>query len=185
MAKLKVVSKSNIVNILDGYRTRSLVEIQDLIKKAIEEFGSSDELTELYNRVTDLEELYDEDKPLSELLSEINTTITNSVSAAKDEIIGGANGSYDTLKKIQDILEDGTNGINALLALIASKVDQTEYDGKVNDIESRLDVIEGGDTIVGSIKYHVNELHQEILDSLSEELTPLEVTQILDSVFVD
>lgn len=42
--------------------------------------------------------------------------------ALKSEILGGADAAYDTLLEIQQLLQDGTSGLDALLAAVNNRV---------------------------------------------------------------
>lgn len=61
--------------------------------------------------------------------AQITTTTTYSSSkivalldALKSEILGGADAAYDTLVEIQQLLQNGTSGLDALLAAVNNRV---------------------------------------------------------------
>lgn len=51
-----------------------------------------------------------------------STKIVSLLDALKTEILGGADAAYDTLVEIQQLLQDGTSGLDALLAAVNSRV---------------------------------------------------------------
>lgn len=48
--------------------------------------------------------------------------IVSLLDALKTEILGGADAAYDTLVEIQQLLQNGTSGLNALLAAVNNRV---------------------------------------------------------------
>ena len=48
--------------------------------------------------------------------------IVSLLDALKTEILGGADAAYDTLVEIQQLLQDGTSGLDALLAAVNNRV---------------------------------------------------------------
>jgi len=51
-----------------------------------------------------------------------STKIIALLDALKDEILGGADAAYDTLLEIQQLLENSTSGLDALLAAVNHRV---------------------------------------------------------------
>ena len=51
-----------------------------------------------------------------------STKIVTLLDTLKAEILGGADAAYDTLIEIQQLLQDGTSGLDALLAAINNRV---------------------------------------------------------------
>lgn len=51
-----------------------------------------------------------------------STKIVTLLDMLKAEILGGADAAYDTLIEIQQLLQDGTSGLDALLAAINNRV---------------------------------------------------------------
>lgn len=51
-----------------------------------------------------------------------STKIVTLLDTLKAEILGGADAAYDTLVEIQQLLQDGTSGLDALLAAINNRV---------------------------------------------------------------
>lgn len=51
-----------------------------------------------------------------------STKIVTLLDTLKTEILGGADAAYDTLVEIQQLLQDGTSGLDALLAAINNRV---------------------------------------------------------------
>ncbi len=51
-----------------------------------------------------------------------STKIVSQLDALKSEILGGADAAYDTLVEIQRLLQNGTSGLDALLAAINLRV---------------------------------------------------------------
>ena len=48
--------------------------------------------------------------------------IVSLLDALKTEILGGADAAYDTLVEIQQLLQNGTSGLDALLAAVNNRV---------------------------------------------------------------
>lgn len=88
------------------------------------------------------------DTTLAAALAEIFTSITSlptdagidgKISAAIDELIGGAPETYDTLKEIADYIEEHQDAADALTAAIGNKVDKEEGKGlSANDFTDAL-----------------------------------------------
>ena len=88
------------------------------------------------------------DTTLAGALAEIFTSITSlptdtgidsKISAAIDELIGGAPETYDTLKEIADYIEEHQDAADALTAAIGNKVDKEEGKGlSANDFTDAL-----------------------------------------------
>jgi capsid protein len=55
-----------------------------------------------------------------------STKIVSLLDALKADILGGADAAYDTLVEIQQLLQNGTSGLDALLAAVNSRV---RFDG--------------------------------------------------------
>ena len=55
-----------------------------------------------------------------------STKIVTLLDTLKAEILGGADAAYDTLVEIQQLLQDGTSGLDALLAAVNNRV---RFDG--------------------------------------------------------
>lgn len=55
-----------------------------------------------------------------------STKIVSLLDALKADILGGADAAYDTLVEIQQLLENGTSGLDALLAAVNNRV---RFDG--------------------------------------------------------
>ena len=51
-----------------------------------------------------------------------STKIVSLLDALKTEILGGADAAYDTLVEIQQLLQNGTSGLDALLAAVNNRV---------------------------------------------------------------
>ena len=51
-----------------------------------------------------------------------STKIVSLLDALKTEILGGADAAYDTLVEIQQLLQNGTTGLDALLAAVNNRV---------------------------------------------------------------
>lgn len=51
-----------------------------------------------------------------------STKIVTLLDTLKAEILGGADAAYDTLVEIQQLLQDGTSGLDALLAAVTNRV---------------------------------------------------------------
>jgi len=51
-----------------------------------------------------------------------STKIVTLLDTLKAEILGGADAAYDTLVEIQQLLQDGTSGLDALLAAVNNRV---------------------------------------------------------------
>ena len=51
-----------------------------------------------------------------------STKIVTLLDTLKAEILGGADAAYDTLIEIQQLLQDGTSGLDALLAAVNNRV---------------------------------------------------------------
>ena len=51
-----------------------------------------------------------------------STKIVSLLDALKSEILGGADAAYDTLVEIQQLLQSGTSGLDALLAAVNNRV---------------------------------------------------------------
>ena len=51
-----------------------------------------------------------------------SSKIVSLLDTLKSEILGGADAAYDTLLEIQQLLQDGTSGLNALLASVNNRV---------------------------------------------------------------
>ncbi|MBD3814113.1 MAG: hypothetical protein IE917_18180 [Betaproteobacteria bacterium] len=51
-----------------------------------------------------------------------STKIVSLLDALKTEILGGADAAYDTLVEIQQLLQDGTSGLDALLTAVNNRV---------------------------------------------------------------
>ena len=51
-----------------------------------------------------------------------SSKIVSLLDALKAEILGGADGAYDTLLEIQELLNSGTSGLDALLAAVNHRV---------------------------------------------------------------
>lgn len=86
------------------------------------------------------------------------SAIDSAISTAKSEIIGGAGDNYDTLKEIQSLLTDSTNGLQALLTLIETKAN-------ANDVYFKTEP--QGKFVDDALKGSVNLLDQSIFSRLS------------------
>ncbi|MFO2171380.1 hypothetical protein QOU18_29275, partial [Pseudomonas aeruginosa] len=51
-----------------------------------------------------------------------SSKIVTLLDALKSEILGGADAAYDTLLEIQQLLQNGTTGLDALLAAVNNRV---------------------------------------------------------------
>jgi hypothetical protein len=81
---------------------------------------------------------------LAEMVTAINlraksTDVTAEISAAIDELINGAPGTYDTLKEIADYISTNESAVDALNAAIGGKVDKVAGKGlSAEDFTSAL-----------------------------------------------
>ena len=60
--------------------------------------------------------------PLAVLSRPASSKIVTLLDTLKAEILGGADAAYDTLVEIQQLLQDGTSGLDALLAAVNNRV---------------------------------------------------------------
>ena len=63
-----------------------------------------------------------DDAQVSAATTYSSTKIVTLLDALKSEILGGADAAYDTLVEIQQLLQSGTNGLDALLAAVNLRV---------------------------------------------------------------
>lgn len=71
--------------------------------------------------------------------ADVQTWIATAVSNAKDELIGGAPSTYDTLKEIADYIEQHQDVVQAISQAIGQKVDKIEGKGlSTNDFTDEL-----------------------------------------------
>ena len=63
-----------------------------------------------------------DDAQVSAATTYSSTKIVTLLDALKTEILGGADAAYDTLVEIQQLLQSGTNGLDALLAAVNLRV---------------------------------------------------------------
>lgn len=63
-----------------------------------------------------------DDAQVSTATTYSSTKIVALLDALKTEILGGADAAYDTLVEIQQLLENGTSGLDALLAAVNNRV---------------------------------------------------------------
>ena len=71
--------------------------------------------------------------------TDVQTWIATAVSNAKDELIGGAPSTYDTLKEIADYIEQHQDVVQAISQAIGQKVDKVEGKGlSTNDFTDEL-----------------------------------------------
>lgn len=63
-----------------------------------------------------------DDAQVSAATTYSSTKIVTLLDALKSEILGGADAAYDTLVEIQQFLQSGTNGLDALLAAVNLRV---------------------------------------------------------------
>lgn len=123
---------ANVKNILEKIKLNGVLE--DIIAKSTDEY-----VTVTYNGG---------EKTLAAALGEILTAINalptgdnvdSKISAAVDELIGGAPETYDTLKEIADYISAHQDVVDALNAAIGGKVDKVEGKGlSANDFTDAL-----------------------------------------------
>ena len=63
-----------------------------------------------------------DDAQVSTATTYSSTKIVALLDALKTEILGGADAAYDTLVEIQQLLQNGTSGLDALLAAVNNRV---------------------------------------------------------------
>lgn len=123
---------ANVKNILEKIKLNGVLE--DIIAKSTGEY-----VTVTYNGG---------EKTLAEALGEILTALTalpsgdnvdTKISAAIDELIGGAPETYDTLKEVADYISSHEDVVDTLNAAIGGKVDKEEGKGlSANDFTDAL-----------------------------------------------
>lgn len=97
-------------------------------------------------------------------LTEYNTKITAFISGAidtaktavKDELIGGASGTYDTLKEIETYITEHQSEYEALMALVNNNVTKEEFSKEIAKIATNTAAIaklNGEEETEGSVKY--------------------------------
>lgn len=123
---------ANVKNILEKIKLNGVLE--DIIAKSTGEY-----VTVTYNGA---------EKTLAAALGEILTALNalpsgdnvdTKISAAIDELMGGAPETYDTLKEIADYISSHEDVVDALNAAIGGKVDKEEGKGlSANDFTDAL-----------------------------------------------
>lgn len=63
-----------------------------------------------------------DDAQVSAVTAYSSTKVVELLNALKSEILGGADAAYDTLLEIQQLLQGGTGGLDALLAAVNNRV---------------------------------------------------------------
>ena len=143
------------------------------VANAIEELDLEETLSD-YVKSEDLENQLADKADKSEIPSlegyATESYVDGKVSAVKDEIVGGASGAYDTLKEIEDYINNHGEAAAALNAEIAKKADKTELD---NYIEKK----EGYDL-------SKNDFTDELKEKLQEtpKFVVVETREELDSI---
>lgn len=111
--------------------------------------------------------------------TEVESIAAAAASAAKDELIGGAPETYDTLKEISDYISTHGSEAAALTASIGSKADQTTVDALTTTVGKKADA---STTLAG---YGIEDA--KIADGTitlgDKSITPLTVNDI--SAFTD
>ena len=63
-----------------------------------------------------------EDEHVATTTTYSSNKIVSLLDALKTEILGGADAAYDTLVELQQLLQNGTSGLDALLAAVNNRV---------------------------------------------------------------
>lgn len=110
--------------------------MEDAIKKFLDLAG----LTEYNTKITEF----------------INGAIDAAKTAVKDELIGGADGAYDTLKEIETYITTHKEEYQALMALVGDKVTQEDFEAEIAKIATNTAAItklNGEEETEGSVKH--------------------------------
>lgn len=86
----------------------------------------------------------------------INGAIDAAKTAVKDDLIGGASGTYDTLKEIETYITEHQSEYEALMALVNNNVTKEEFSKEIAKIATNTAAIaklNGEEETEGSVKY--------------------------------
>ena len=72
----------------------------------------------------------------SDIVNALNKKIEDDIKAAIDGLIGGATGTYDTLKEIEEFLKDNDNNISNILTTLSGKASITQLEEAEESIKS-------------------------------------------------
>jgi len=141
-------------------------EIVDLmVKTNIQNVVLDDGTTTLASKLAEIVAAINDRAKKSDVATEINAA----VSAAIDNLIGGAPATYDTLKEIADYLATHENEYTALLATVSGKVDKEAGKGlSTNDFtEAYKALLDGLGTLASKSKVAEGDLDSALAEKVN------------------
>ena len=75
-------------------------------------------------------------------LTEAKTYADNAANAVKNDLLNGAGGAYDTLKELEDLIDNNTDAIDALETVASGKADKT-HSHAVSDVSGLQTALDG------------------------------------------
>ena len=113
--------------------------------------------------------------------TDVQTWIATAVSNAKDELIGGAPETYDTLKEIADYISSHQNVVDGINAAIGNKADKAEFEAVKTIVDglgalAKKDKVTEGDLdtalaekVNAASEGNHSHANKEVLDSITSE----------------